>query len=110
MILTALHATSEKHRLRPNRLYTKSRLLYNSEPSLPSSCPAKGALQTHHQPISLKIWETYPNIVDKRTQNKVPANVLLFTPAKCNLVETKVMLKLTIHTPEHRFSAPHTDF
>ena len=58
---------------------------------------------------ALKIVETHPNIVGCVAQNKVPANVLLFTPGVN--IRSKVDNKgQQNNTTEHVFKNLHTDF
>ena len=74
------------------------------------SMSSKGALtDNNYRTEALKIVETHPNIVGCVAQNKVPANVLLFTPG-VNLADKGDAKGQQYNTPEHVFKNLHTDF
>ncbi len=73
------------------------------------SMSSKGALtDQNYRTEALKIIETHPNIVGCVVQNKVPENVLLFTPG-VNMVQGDSKGE-QYNTPEHVFKNLHTDF
>ena len=74
------------------------------------SMSSKCALtDNNYRTEALKIVETHPNIVGCVAQNKVPANVLLFTPG-VNLADKGDAKGQQYNTPEHVFKSLHTDF
>lgn len=74
------------------------------------SMSSKGALtDQNYRAEALKIIESHPNIVGCVAQNRVPANVLLFTPG-VNLAEKGDDKGQQYNTPEQVFKNLHTDF
>lgn len=63
----------------------------------------------HYREEALKIVENHPNIIGCVAQNKVPDNILLFTPG-VNLAATGDSKGQQYKSPEHVISQYHTDF
>lgn len=74
------------------------------------SMSSKGTLtDQNYRAEALKIVETHPNIIGCVAQNKVPTNVLLFTPG-VNISSKGDDKGQQYNTPEHVFKNLHTDF
>ncbi|NIF04072.1 orotate phosphoribosyltransferase [Chryseobacterium sp. Tr-659] len=71
---------------------------------------SKGALTTaSYREEALKIASSHPNVIGGVSQNKIPEELLLFTPG-VNLADSGDGKGQQYNTPEHVFKTLHTDF
>ena len=71
---------------------------------------SKGALTTaSYREEALKVAQSHPNVIGGVSQNKLPEELLLFTPG-VNLADSGDGKGQQYNTPEHVFKTLHTDF
>lgn len=71
---------------------------------------SKGALTTaSYREEALKVVQSHPNVIGGVSQNKLPEELLLFTPG-VNLADSGDGKGQQYNTPEHVFRTLHTDF
>ncbi|WP_126652274.1 orotidine-5'-phosphate decarboxylase [Chryseobacterium aureum] len=71
---------------------------------------SKGALTTaSYREEALKVALSHPNVIGGVSQNKIPEDLLLFTPG-VNLADSGDGKGQQYNTPEHVFKTLHTDF
>ncbi|UCA62137.1 orotidine-5'-phosphate decarboxylase [Chryseobacterium rhizoplanae] len=71
---------------------------------------SKGTLTTaNYREEALKIAVSHPNVIGGVSQNKIPEDLLLFTPG-VNLADSGDGKGQQYNTPEHVFRTLHTDF
>ncbi|MGG7439972.1 orotidine-5'-phosphate decarboxylase [Chryseobacterium arthrosphaerae] len=71
---------------------------------------SKGALTTaSYREEALKVAQSHPNVIGGVSQNKLPEELLLFTPG-VNLADSDDGKGQQYNTPEHVFKTLHTDF
>ncbi|UKB83246.1 orotidine-5'-phosphate decarboxylase [Chryseobacterium sp. MEBOG06] len=71
---------------------------------------SKGALTTaNYREEALKVALSHPNVIGGVSQNKIPEELLLFTPG-VNLADSGDGKGQQYNTPEHVFKTLHTDF
>ncbi|MGN7864752.1 orotidine-5'-phosphate decarboxylase [Chryseobacterium sp. 22458] len=71
---------------------------------------SKGALTTaSYREEALKVAQSHPNVIGGVSQNKLPEELLLFTPG-VNLANSGDGKGQQYNTPEHVFKTLHTDF
>lgn len=71
---------------------------------------SKGALTTaSYREEALKVAQSHPNVIGGVSQNKLPEELLLFTPG-VNLADSGDGKGQQYNTPEHVFRTLHTDF
>ncbi|MBE4947393.1 orotidine-5'-phosphate decarboxylase [Chryseobacterium culicis] len=71
---------------------------------------SKGALTTaSYREEALKVALSHPNVIGGVSQNKIPEDLLLFTPG-VNLADSGDGKGQQYNTPEHVFRTLHTDF
>lgn len=71
---------------------------------------SKGALTTaNYREEALKVAASHPNVIGGVSQNKIPEDLLLFTPG-VNLADSGDGKGQQYNTPEHVFKTLHTDF
>ncbi len=71
---------------------------------------SKGTLTTaNYREEALKVAISHPNVIGGVSQNKIPEDLLLFTPG-VNLADSGDGKGQQYNTPEHVFKTLHTDF
>ncbi|MGH1519482.1 orotidine-5'-phosphate decarboxylase [Chryseobacterium sp. JK1] len=71
---------------------------------------SKGTLTTaSYREEALKVAQSHPNVIGGVSQNKLPEELLLFTPG-VNLADSGDGKGQQYNTPEHVFKTLHTDF